>query len=202
MSYFKKVVIGGFIVLVPIPILYFVFRWLFTTIVELIEPFTTFLLTYIEVPKLAADMLVFSTLILFCFFVGNFVQTRFGKFLHDEVEKKLLIKIPFYRMVKEILTHVFGEGKFLSCPVAIAEIFPGTEAIALVTAEHTDGRYTVFVPTAPNPTTGFVFCLPRDRVRILPGVTKETMFRTVIACGMGSEELLNRVQKNVEAPSL
>ena len=128
--------------------------------------------------------------------MGNFVQTKIGKFIHDGVEKKFLIKIPFYKMVKEVLTHVFGEGKFLACSVAAAEIFPQTEALALITAQHKDGRYTVFVPTAPNPTTGFVFCLPKERVRILPDVTKEMMFRAVIACGMGSEDMLSTLPKN------
>lgn len=192
MRYFKKVIIGGFVVLVPFPILYFAFMWLFEMVINLIEPLTSFLLKYVELPKIAADIAVLALILIAFFLVGNFVQTRIGKFIHEELEQNFLMKIPFYGTVKEVFAQVFGEGKFFACPVAIAEVFPETFGTVLITDEH-DDMYTVFMPTAPNPTTGFLFHIPKNRVRIVPDTSKEVMFRTVISCGMGSRDILKKL---------
>lgn len=188
MNYFKKVVTDGFVVLATLAILFFVFRWLFNVVKDIIEYPTGLLLRYLAIPEPAAMAVVLAILFLVCFFIGNFIRTWAGEFIHKKTEKIL----PLYKTVKEILSHVFGEGKLLSCKVVIAEILPGTKMTGLITAEH-ETMYTIFVPTAPNPTTGFIFHVPKERVHILSGVTKEEMFRTIVACGMGSEELLKRL---------
>ena len=58
-----------------------------------------------------------------------------------------------------------------------------------ITDEHPDGSYTVFVPTAPNPTTGFVFHLKAGRVHPV-SVGVDEAFRSIIACGAGSGRIL------------
>ncbi len=60
---------------------------------------------------------------------------------------------------------------------------------ALVTARHEDGRLTVFVPTGPNPTSGFVYHVAEDLVETFPDVRVDQMMKTVVACGAGSAQL-------------
>jgi uncharacterized membrane protein len=57
----------------------------------------------------------------------------------------------------------------------------------IVTARHANGDYTVYVPTAPIPTSGFVYHLAADCVELLPHISVETAMRTVISCGSGSQ---------------
>ncbi len=58
-----------------------------------------------------------------------------------------------------------------------------------VTEEHPNGQCTVFVPTGPNVTTGFVFHLSRDNVYPV-NVSADQAIRTVISCGVGSDKLI------------
>lgn len=63
----------------------------------------------------------------------------------------------------------------------------GVSVTAIVTAKHVNGDYTVYVPTAPIPTSGFVYHLAAECVDLLPHVGVEEAMRTVIACGSGSQ---------------
>ena len=73
-----------------------------------------------------------------------------------------------------------------------------TTVTALVTCHHEDGSYTVFVPTGPNPTSGNMFHLPEDHVELFPEASVESMMRTIIACGAGSEAMFAGNEEEVE----
>ena len=62
---------------------------------------------------------------------------------------------------------------------------------AIVTAKHQRG-FTVFVPTAPVPTSGIVYHVPAESVQLMPDVSVEQAMKTVIACGAGSQSLLQQ----------
>lgn len=61
--------------------------------------------------------------------------------------------------------------------------------------DETDGIYTVFVPTAPNPTNGFVFHMPANQVELL-NVETDKALRSIIAIGVGSQDVLNAPRKS------
>ena len=48
---------------------------------------------------------------------------------------------------------------------------------------------TVFVPTAPNPTSGWFYHVPAKDVRLVNASVEATM-RSILSCGMGSKALL------------
>ena len=58
--------------------------------------------------------------------------------------------------------------------------------LGLVTSRHADGRVSVFVPTGPNPTTGFIYHVGMELVELRPDIRVEQMMKTVIACGAGT----------------
>jgi uncharacterized membrane protein len=62
--------------------------------------------------------------------------------------------------------------------------------IAIVTARHADGSFTVYVPTAPLPTQGFVYHLRPEVVELHPEIGFEAAMRVVLACGSGAADLL------------
>ena len=74
------------------------------------------------------------------------------------------------------------------------------EVTAIITSYHQDGRVTVFVPTAPVPTSGLTFHLDRALVTELPGVSVEEAMRTIISCGTGSDLLLQGLPPVKENP--
>jgi uncharacterized membrane protein len=66
---------------------------------------------------------------------------------------------------------------------------------AFVVEENLDGRYTVFVPAAPNPTSGAIYIMEKTRVHLLNISVLKTA-KCVSEWGVGSEELL----KSMRAP--
>ena len=51
---------------------------------------------------------------------------------------------------------------------------------------------TVFVPTGPNPTSGFIYHLPNEYIHKVD-VKVEDAMRSVISCGTGSSALIQKM---------
>ncbi len=188
--------VRGFIAIASPLILYFTFAWLFGVVVTMIAPLTSFLLTYITVPKWSADIIVIVLILATCFFTGNALHIRLGKFFHDQIEK-CLKKFPLYGIIKGTLVQILGKEGLLSRPIAIAYLSPELAVIVLLVEDHGNGWCTVFYPTAPNPTTGFMLHLPMSNVKVVPGATKEMASKTILTCGIGSRELFRLLQQNL-----
>ncbi len=76
--------------------------------------------------------------------------------------------------------------------VVLADVYgTGAMMMGFVTDISEDGVVTVFAPTGPNPTNGFIFHMPADRVQYIDVKPEEAM-KTIIGVGTGSAELLDR----------
>lgn len=191
-EFFKTSIIGGIIVILPIVILFIVFSWLFKLVSGLIRPVTGILSRFLEIHPLFVDFLAIVLILWACFFVGFFVRTRFGKFLHDLIERHVLKIAPGYNMIKETILQLTGAKRAPFSTVVLAQIFENkTMVTAFLLDEHEDGTMTIFVPTAPNPTSGFIYHLNTKFVHPV-NVTVEEAMRTIIGCGSGSAKLIEK----------
>ena len=199
-AFTKRALIGGLLVILPIAILAFFFRWLFRLTTDLLAPVSNLLINRYDLPQLTADVLTLVSIILLCFIVGTLVSTKVGRWTHGFFEKHLERFAPGYRMVKEIVNQFLGDknsSPFNQGQVAKVKLFGAnidTSVTALVTSQHDNGFYTVFVPTGPNPTSGMIYHLPADQVELLPDIKVDSAMRTIISCGAGSDELFARNQ--------
>jgi uncharacterized membrane protein len=191
-NFIKTTLFGGIVVILPVIIIAFFIKWLFKTITDLIQPLTNYALTQYHVPEFIADGIVISLIILICFFVGVMVQTSIGRLFHRIFDKILVRMAPGYRMVKEVVIQLFGQSEdspFVNGKVARVKIFGEdcpTEVTALITDQHEDGSYTIFMPTGPNPTSGNIYHVKASQVTVCPDIPLDSAMRTVIACGAGS----------------
>jgi len=196
-AFIKRALIGGLLVILPIAILSFFFRWLFRLTTDMLAPASNLLIKRYDFPQLTADVLSLAIIILLCFVVGTLVSTRIGHWAHAFFEKHLEKFAPGYRMVKEIVNQFLGEknaSAFTQTKVAKVKLFGpdiNTSVTALVTSVHDNGDYTVFVPTGPNPTSGMIYHLPAGQVEILPDIKVDSAMRTIISCGAGSDKLFS-----------
>lgn len=186
----------GVAVMLPITIILMFLRWLYTTTTELIRPITELVVAQSGLGPWLADFIVIALIVVMLLLVGLVVRTRVGGFLLGLIEEGLFKNIPGYQLVKETV------GQFVATDrpspfskVALVRLFGDEVATtAFITAEHDNGYFTVFVPTGPNPTSGLMFHVPPDRVRILEGISIETAMRTVIGCGVGAQPILKAGQ--------
>jgi len=194
-KFIKTSLFGGLVVILPIAILGFFFKWLFKTVTDLIQPLTDYTSSEYHFPEFIADIVVIAIILVSCFFVGVVVRTKMGNFLHKMFDDILQKLAPGYRMVKEVVVQIFGSSNnspFANGMVARVKLFGidcPTEVTALV-VDHYDGDiYTVFMPTGPNPTSGNIYHVKKEQVTLYPDVKLDSAMRTVIACGAGSGEL-------------
>ena len=194
---------GGLIVLLPVALTYFLLSWLFNFATGLIEPLTRVLTEGPKMQKTIADILVIIVIVLFCFIIGLVVKTRFGRFLHQVVEKRILKIAPGYSLFKETIKQFLGQERAPFSSVALVRVFgdsADTMMTGFVTDQHPDGYYTVYVPSGLNPTTGLIYHLEKKYVHVLDVSVEDTM-RSIISCGAGSKKLVEDfIRKSKKLP--
>lgn len=193
-NFFRTTLLGGIIVILPTIILGFAFKWLFGVVGGAIQPLTQLVVGNLTLPdrydEFIAMLIVLSVIILGCFAVGLFVKTRLGRWIYEGFESGLLSKAPGYKMVKETVNQFLGKKESPFSSVALVQIFENdTQVTAFITDRHDDGTITVFVPTGPNPTSGFIYHLDQQYVHPVE-VSVEDAMRSVISCGAGSGVLI------------
>ena len=75
-----------------------------------------------------------------------------------------------------------------------------TKVTAFVTGRHDNGMITVFVPTGPNPTSGFIYHLDQKYVHPVD-ISVEVAMRSVISCGAGSDALIKALEAKAAQPT-
>ena len=194
-NFIKTSVIGGLLIVSPVVILFFAFRWAFYTVADLIQPLANPIAERTSAPDFVVDALVILLILVGCFIVGNIAATGTGKWLHSRFDSTLTKLAPGYNLVRDIINQVFGSGNdspFSKGDVARARIFGAdiaTEVTGIITSVHDNGWFTLFIPTGPNPTSGMIYHLPPEQVELLPTIKVDEALRTIIACGAGSGEL-------------
>ncbi len=99
-------------------------------------------------------------------------------------------------MIKETVNQFIGKKESPFSSVALVQIFQNeTKVTAFITDRHNDGTVTVFVPTGPNPTSGFIYHLNEQYVHPVETSVEDAM-RSVISCGAGSGQLIQGLRKN------
>lgn len=192
-AFIKRALLGGIVILLPLTIVVAFFKWMFKFFTGLIQPFTNELVQLYAMPDYAGHLIVVSIIVLLCFSAGTFVSTRVGHWLWEQLDRFLERKIPGYKAVKDIVGQVVGQGGGTRGEVCLVKVMGRDVDITvtgMVTARHADGRYTVFVPCGPNPTTGFIYHVAAELVELRPDVKVDAMMKTVIGCGVGSAEVL------------
>ena len=195
-AFFKTSLLGGIVVILPVAILVFIFKWIFNLITNIIQPLTTLVVTRSQIQEILADIVVIVVIIAACFIVGVFVRTRLGGFIYRTLEIRILKIMPGYSLIKETVLQIIGSKKTPFSSVALAQIF-GNETLVsgFITDTHADGSYSVFVPTGPNPTSGNIFHLKGEYVHPI-NVPVEDAMRSIISCGAGSKALINSYMQN------
>jgi len=191
----KTTVLGGLVVLLPVFLTGFVFHWVFNVVTDLIEPLTKILVIKVRMHERLADVLVIAVIIGVCFFVGLLVKTKLGRYGHRQVEKRILKVMPGYNLFRNTIKQFLGQKRTPFARVALVQPY-GNETLmtAFVTDEHPDGSFTVFAPSALNPTSGLILHLKKQYVHLVDVSVEDTM-RSIISCGAGSCKLLSQLKE-------
>lgn len=198
-SRLRKTVLAGLLILVPLALTVFVLRELFQLLDGIFAPLVNRVLAVIfdnpdiHIPGLGLLLTIFSVLLL-----GWLSRSRLVRSMEDMI-RRIPVAKSIYGSTKGILeiiardqTEAFKRVVLIEYPKA--NIF----AIAFVTAGARWGELDdrlgdlllVFVPTTPNPTSGFLLLVPREEAVEMP-ISVEEGVRMVISGGILLPDLNN-----------
>lgn len=184
----RKYLVTGMVVTLPLVVTVYILVFLFNTIDGILRHFLVLLFRR-PVPGAGFVAIFFLVLI-----VGVVSTNVFGKKIIAHGER-FVTKIPLvknvYISVKQIIDAFSGQGKHAFQRVVMVEHpRPGMHAIGFVTSEAPGevkdrlGRdcFSVFLPTTPNPASGFLRILPRKDITFLDMSVEEGL-KLIISCG-------------------
>ncbi len=189
-NFLRTTLIGGVVALAPLTLMILLFRWVINIIGRTLTPLVE---TILQDPdpnpyfKFAIYLLSFIAILLFFFIIGLVVRTRMVRFMH-RAEDRYLLKLPGYKLAKETVQQFFGKNRSFFKEVVLVDIF---NTGALMTGFITDDQgevISVFVPTGPNPTSGLIYHLQKEKVT-RTSASVELGMKTIISCGAGSAEV-------------
>lgn len=198
-SSWKRDIASGLIVLVPLLVTAYVVAFVYQAIANL-----PFLETALEGQPVWVQVVV--TLVLFGLLVlsvGYLMRTAVGDLLEETLDN-VMNRLPGLRVVYNaskmaVETAVSGPDE-LQTPVKI-ETWNGMRMTAFKTGKTTDdGRDVLFLPTAPNITTGFVIEVEADRYTEIDENVEDALTR-ILSAGFGeSQQQGIRIDVTEEAP--
>jgi uncharacterized membrane protein len=187
----KAYFITGLLVLLPLALTF----WILTVIIQRLErlignPIQHYLDIYI--PGMGLILLI-SLILLVGILARNFIGRKLGK-----LGEKILNKIPLvrnvYTWIKDLVNTIFRQGSNNFRGVVLVE-YPrrGAYSVGFITGD-TRGEVqritqeklvNVFVPTTPNPTSGFFILFPEEDVTFLKMTVEEGM-KMIISAGIAT----------------
>lgn len=186
--------LGGVVVVLPVAVMFLVFRWIFNVVTGLIGPLVRVLGLILELETRAQNVLahfvVLAVIVIACFLVGVVVPTRLGGIVYKSVERRVLRVAPGYSIIKDTVAQLLGSQRMPFSKVGFLHVGNGMMLTVFIAETHPDGSHTVFVPTPPNPATGQVLHVPAERVEVVD-IPVERVLRSIIGCGMGSGAILS-----------
>lgn len=206
-NFFRQNILAGILVTVPFAItlyiLYTVGRW----IVELISTAPSKLLstvlhslpTFSQLLNFTAALLAILIIVLI---IGAVARNIVGRKLLAFSEY-LINKIPLARTIyiatKQIIETLMGRGGMKNLKRVAMFEYPrkGIYSIGFITSTIEDGQHhnlsgrrlvSIFVPTTPNPTSGYYIMLPEEDIKEL-SISVEDAFRIIMSAGLATNNI-------------
>jgi uncharacterized membrane protein len=204
----KKYFLTGLVILLPLAltlaIIIFIFNFLtdpFAGVVQSILKYFNLLdwgflfLTPYQLQILVSKLIILGLLFLFTLTLGALGRWFFGHYLiklWDRILHRIPIVSSIYKTCQDVISTIFT-SQSNSFKQVVMVPFPKEEtwSVGFVTRDHLPGlphsskknMLAVFVPTTPNPTSGFLVVYDEDDVVYLD-MTVEAAFKFVISCGV------------------
>ena len=187
----KRDFASGLIILVPLLVTAYIILWLYSALAAVPLPVENVTVTVGAVSyDLGTPIRVLLTLVIFVllvFSLGYLMRTTFGDVIEGTLDG-VMNQIPGLRVVynasKMAVETVVSGTDDLQAPVKL-ETWEGLRMTAFKTGKRTeDGRDVLFLPTAPNITTGFVVEVDPDAYEETDERVEDALTR-VLSAGFG-----------------
>jgi uncharacterized membrane protein len=179
------------VALVPIVVTLAVLRFVFNLTAAVLLPVVEPVFGVGTWPTAARTAVSLAVLIVGVYLLGEFATNFVGRRILA-LGESLVLRVPFVKAVYSASKQIVGalqlrEGQAFKSVVFIEFPRPGMKAVGFVTSSVSDEAgetwTTVFVPTTPNPTTGFLQIVPQGEL-VHTGYTIEEGIKMVMSLGV------------------
>jgi len=194
----RNYLLAGLLITVPLGVTIFALRFIVRLADQTLKLLPEMLRpeTYLPFPLPGLGVILTFVLLLV---IGFFARNYFGQRL-VRLGERIIAAIPLVRSIygsaKQLTTSIFStSGEQFSREVIIEYPRKGLYSLGFVTSLHT-GHFigligkpclSVFVPTTPNPTSGFYLIVPEAEI-MDTDLTVEEAFRVIISAGMSTPD--------------
>ncbi len=203
----KKYLLTGLILLLPlavtIAIIAFVVNFLTKPFMGIVSHFlkqtplaneSFFIFSPEQMLQLSSQLIILVCLFLLILFLGMIARWYLVHWL-IQVSERILHRLPLvnkvYKASKEIINSFLGQGKSTFKQVVMVP-FPGngiyclgllSEKAPVECRERSNLQlYSVFIPTAPNPTNGFTIMFKEEEIHFME-MKPEDAIKYIVSCG-------------------
>ena len=191
MKSFKQLFLNGFFFLLPIAITFALFNFVFKLITSWLNPIRQLQIPYLsQIPYYEVILVA-----VFIAFVGVILKTFILKPLVRFIEK-ILERTPLIRIVysgaKQLILAFTAQDQLSFKSVVMVEFprpnmysigFLTSEALPIIHAKTKQKYFNIYIPTTPNPTTGYFVMIPEDEI-IETDLTRQEAISLIISGGI------------------
>ena len=141
-------------------------------------------------------MIAAFSFIAFITLLGIFTKNLLGKFLLNAGEKTIT-RIPLantiFTTIKQVSKIIFSQGPKSQKAVLVEYPRKGSYTIGFATQDLKNDKLDkipVFVPTSPNPTSGFLIFLNKEDIKELD-ISADDAFKLIVSGGLSLNEEQN-----------
>ncbi len=193
MKFLRRYFISGLVVIIPLGLTIFIFWLLVTKLGGFLIPLFRIFPFLKDLPQEILTILGFILFLIIIFLIGGLTSGYLGKWLVGFIEE-LILRLPIireiYNSARQLTTAVFVDRKSLKKVVAVEYPRKGIFALGFIMNEEkilsSDGQkefFLIYLPTTPNPTSGWLILIPKEEVKEL-NLTIDEGLKLIISGGI------------------
>ncbi|MDR2883807.1 MAG: DUF502 domain-containing protein [Deferribacteraceae bacterium] len=192
----RNIFITGIVAILPLVVTFYILRFLYGLIVSNLTPLVEQVtgMAQVELPEPLVGIITVVVFLTFIFILGLLTRIYVGRLLIGLVDKTAA-NIPFvntiYTAIKQMVDSIGSSGDNFQKVVMVNFLGTDTQCIGFVVRDSQvvlsrhipEPCYNVFIPTAPNPTSGFITVIPVSKCTDVP-ISVEEGVKFVISVGL------------------
>lgn len=193
LGHLRNTIMAGITVIAPLYITFLVIRTLFRWAESVSAPIIDFFALRFGYPEFYIPGLAFLLTFFILWLVGlvaaNVVGRRLIRFARETLARMPLVRTIYAPVQRLMETMTSSEKGGFKKAVLVEYPRKGIWTLGFVAGsvpweeEKEEPANSIFVPTAPNPTTGFMLIVPQSEMRH-PDLTVEEAFQMIVSAGV------------------
>jgi uncharacterized membrane protein len=193
-NFIRVTIAGGMLFLIPVVAIVFIMAKAINFLYIISKPITA-KLPFKNVAGVGVNTLMsIILLLLICFLAGIFMKTKVAKKIVQWLEDRVLVYVPGYSYIRARSTEWFSDEKTHNWKPA--SIFVDDNEVICFVIDETGDYCSIFLPSAPTPSSGSICVRQKKNVTFLP-VTVSEAVSMIRQFGKGASVSLEKVKNEV-----